>query len=434
MTNGEEKSLAKILKEARETVKVSQQSLARRAGVSNKTIVQIESGGGARADAIVRLARALELDPKELLNAGGYPNPEIYLQEKNPIKEEAISLTQLYKFWKDIKVNQILYPPITAVPIAESIFRMIIRCIDDSWNGAIYSEASFKTILEDVQNLPQEAKSVEILLGLFNLPNRYGSGLCFLPFLGLRTKLDAFEFSNEGSFNKEISWENIQDPEKALNNKIKIRFITIEKEAADVFLRVSGRSSMQVETVSEYNIDRLSKYLVGIADTHPNDTIIMVADELFCLGMKQKLGTKIRGLKHQFLNLDIRPSFSYGIACNHKELSCLLLETQYHLLGNYPVVMAKRYKDYIWQMFKWHISNGGDWQNPPAIGCFHADELDMANFPSPESFIIILENLLSENIETDLNDIRSLTNKTDLTKDEIIKVLVKRENREYIND
>jgi transcriptional regulator with XRE-family HTH domain len=63
---------ARLVVQARERIGLSQSELARAAGVSPRTVAQVEREGSARADVIIRLAVALSQPPKEWLSLAGH--------------------------------------------------------------------------------------------------------------------------------------------------------------------------------------------------------------------------------------------------------------------------------------------------------------------------------------------------------------------------
>lgn len=68
-----EKSLAIVIKEARENIGISQRELARQIGVGNNTIARLENGERKTTNALTlrKISSALHLDYLELLKMAG---------------------------------------------------------------------------------------------------------------------------------------------------------------------------------------------------------------------------------------------------------------------------------------------------------------------------------------------------------------------------
>lgn len=74
-----EKSLATIIKEARENIGISQRELARQIGVGNNTIARLENGERKTTNALTlrKISSALHLDYLELLKMAGFSEQDI---------------------------------------------------------------------------------------------------------------------------------------------------------------------------------------------------------------------------------------------------------------------------------------------------------------------------------------------------------------------
>lgn len=74
-----EKSLATIIKEARENIGISQRELARQIGVGNNTIARLENGERKTTNALTlrKISFALHLDYLELLKMAGFSEQDI---------------------------------------------------------------------------------------------------------------------------------------------------------------------------------------------------------------------------------------------------------------------------------------------------------------------------------------------------------------------
>lgn len=74
-----QKSLSKIIKEAREDMNISQRELSRRTGIDNNTISQIEKGERKKPNSLslIKLSQALNINLDTLMNASGYNEEDI---------------------------------------------------------------------------------------------------------------------------------------------------------------------------------------------------------------------------------------------------------------------------------------------------------------------------------------------------------------------
>ncbi len=83
----ENKTLASVVKNAREKIGISQRELSRRTGIDNNTLAKIEKGERKKPNvlSLTKIAFVLELDSKELLELAGYSEEErIMMTNKIP--------------------------------------------------------------------------------------------------------------------------------------------------------------------------------------------------------------------------------------------------------------------------------------------------------------------------------------------------------------
>ena len=88
-----QKSLSKIIKEARESMNISQRELSRRTGIDNNTISQIEKGERKKPNSLslIKLSQALNINLDDLMNASGYNEEDIRI---------TYSMTQSFRLGK----------------------------------------------------------------------------------------------------------------------------------------------------------------------------------------------------------------------------------------------------------------------------------------------------------------------------------------------
>lgn len=74
----ENKTLASVVKSAREKLGISQRELSRRTGIDNNTVAKIEKGERKKPNilSLRKMALVLELDSKELIELAGYSEEE----------------------------------------------------------------------------------------------------------------------------------------------------------------------------------------------------------------------------------------------------------------------------------------------------------------------------------------------------------------------
>ena len=74
----ENKTLASVVKSAREKLGISQRELSRRTGIDNNTVAKIEKGERKKPNVLSlrKIALVLELDSKELIKLAGYSEEE----------------------------------------------------------------------------------------------------------------------------------------------------------------------------------------------------------------------------------------------------------------------------------------------------------------------------------------------------------------------
>ena len=74
-----QKSLSKIIRQARQDMNISQRELSRRTGIDNNTISQIEKGERKKPNSLslIKLSQALNLNLDDLMNASGYNEEDI---------------------------------------------------------------------------------------------------------------------------------------------------------------------------------------------------------------------------------------------------------------------------------------------------------------------------------------------------------------------
>lgn len=74
----ENKTLASVVKSAREKLGISQRELSRRTGIDNNTLAKIEKGERKKPNVLSlrKIALVLELDSKELIKLAGYSEEE----------------------------------------------------------------------------------------------------------------------------------------------------------------------------------------------------------------------------------------------------------------------------------------------------------------------------------------------------------------------
>ena len=83
----ENKTLASVVKSAREKLGISQRELSRRTGIDNNTLAKIEKGERKKPNvlSLTKIAFVLELNSKELLELAGYSEEEyIMMSSKIP--------------------------------------------------------------------------------------------------------------------------------------------------------------------------------------------------------------------------------------------------------------------------------------------------------------------------------------------------------------
>lgn len=80
-----EKSLAKIIKNARESKGISQRKLSRKIGIDHNNISDIETGKRKKPNVLIikKIAIALDIDFKLLLLSCGYSENDIKLINQN---------------------------------------------------------------------------------------------------------------------------------------------------------------------------------------------------------------------------------------------------------------------------------------------------------------------------------------------------------------
>ncbi len=116
------KTLASVVKNAREKLGISQRELSRRTGIDNNTVAKIEKGERKKPNvlSLTKIAFVLELDSKELLELAGYS------------EEEYVMITSKYS--NKIDSN-------TSI--------MVIDAIGDGLNYDLFAR---KTIMEYIKN------------------------------------------------------------------------------------------------------------------------------------------------------------------------------------------------------------------------------------------------------------------------------------------
>lgn len=92
----ENKTLASVVKSAREKLGISQRELSRRTGIDNNTVAKIEKGERKKPNvlSLTKIAFVLELNSKELLELAGYSEEE-YIMMSNKIPSNLDSNTTM---------------------------------------------------------------------------------------------------------------------------------------------------------------------------------------------------------------------------------------------------------------------------------------------------------------------------------------------------
>jgi transcriptional regulator with XRE-family HTH domain len=103
MTTTNAKKLAAAIKRHRKAQKLSQYTLAQRAGVPDSTIYRLERGEFKlpKPDTIQRIARALDVEFEDLFELAGYdapglPEVPVYLRRKLDLSDEAADKVERY--------------------------------------------------------------------------------------------------------------------------------------------------------------------------------------------------------------------------------------------------------------------------------------------------------------------------------------------------
>ena len=106
-----EKSLATIIKEARENIGISQRELARQIGVGNNTIARLENGERKTTNALTlrKISSALHLDYLELLKMAGFSEQDISfaMQDNSNIVTKLRELRKKFSEYGNYSGNKI---------------------------------------------------------------------------------------------------------------------------------------------------------------------------------------------------------------------------------------------------------------------------------------------------------------------------------------
>lgn len=344
-------NLIAILTTARKASRVSQAELAERAGISNKTISDYERGKFGptkrpRPETVMRLAIALDHDPKEWLRTAGlsFDSSDLTRATASVTAKSTGPSSHQFDTLEELRTQR--YPIVRVSSHQAPIFRefdrdhirLLVKLINNSWDCTFIEQDS---VVDQIAHLRSGQPRSHLAVGLIDTLARRAEGLRFILYGGLNSTISALMSSTKTA----VNWSLIR------RRSPDVLAVTINGEMGDSYLRVVlgyDEQSGNIVSTDIPDVRGLAAFYSDQVERHPQRLVIFCASDFRCYSLIRDGGLRWRprlvGQSDPVLD-DPLPVFENGlvVVTEDRDFGDLLTEAARQALLNAPTRLAEIY-------------------------------------------------------------------------------------------